>query len=48
MHAQEVEHELLARKKQASQPKSENDVFCGLPARTVETQEVENFAARSH
>ena len=43
-HAQKVAQELLALQKQASQKQSENDPFCGSPARAVETQ-VENYAA---
>ena len=42
MHAQEVAQEVLAK------PAQEVKVlgFCSLPARTFETQEVENLSAR--
>ena len=47
MHAQEVATSCAARTRK---PAQEVKVlgFCSLPARTFETQEVENLAARSY
>ena len=45
MHAQEVAQEVLAPQERA---RSKLRVFCGLPARTCETQEVEIPSARSY